>query len=83
MEEKISLYANDLMLYLGSSIRSSIRPAMAIIKEFGGWSGLQINWDKSVLHPLDPLLDTLPAEAAQLQVVSKFHYLWIQISARP
>lgn len=81
-EERISLYADDLLLYLGD-VQSSISPVMAIVREFGEWSGLRINWDKSVILPLDPLPERLSPEAAHLQVVSEFQYLGVMVLARP
>lgn len=71
-----------ILLYLGD-VGSSIKPAMAIIQAFGDWSGLRINWDKSVLLPLDPSPYTLLPTAAHLQVVSDFQYLGIKVNARP
>lgn len=43
LEERLSLYADDMLLYLGDSV-VSIAPVMLIIREFGAWSGLLINW---------------------------------------
>lgn len=80
VKERVSLYADDILLYLGA-VGSSIAPAMDIIKEYGDWSGLRINWDKSVLLLLYSLPDALLVEAAQLQVVSEFQYLGIKINA--
>lgn len=50
----------------------------------GTWEiGLRINWDNSVLLPLDPLPDALPLDASQLQTVSEFQYLGVKVNARP
>lgn len=76
MEERISLYADDMLLYLGD-VASSIVPVMEIIEESGVWSGLLI------LMALDLLpLSQLPA-SVPLQVVSEFIYLGIIVSSRP
>lgn len=53
-EERISLYADDMLLYLGD-VLTLVPAAMDIIGAFGRWSGLLINWDKSVILPVDPL----------------------------
>lgn len=52
LEEKISLYAADTLLYL-ADVNSALRAALAIFDEFGHFSGVKINWSKSVLFPLD------------------------------
>lgn len=65
MEELVSLYADELFLYLGD-VETSLSPVMSLIEEFGDWSGLRKNWGKSVLLPVDPLPDTLPLDTVQL-----------------
>lgn len=82
LEERISLYADDMLLYLGD-VSSSIASAMSIIADFGIWSGLSINWDKSVLMPLDPLPPSDFPSSVPLQVVSEFKYLGIIVTPRP
>lgn len=82
LEERVSLYADDMLLYLGD-VSLSLAPAMAIIQQYGCWSGLLINWDKSVLMPLDPLPPGFPPESVPLQVVSEFKYLGVVINSRP
>lgn len=52
---------------------------MALIKAFGALSGFTINWNKSVLMPLDPITTPLPACAAMIQIVPAFHYLGVQV----
>lgn len=51
-EEKISLYADDILLFLGDANYSLIT-AITIIKRFVGFSGISINWDESCLRVLD------------------------------
>lgn len=38
LEERISLYSDDMLLYLGN-VASSFAPVMSIIEEYGRWSG--------------------------------------------
>lgn len=79
MEEKILLYADDLLLFL-TNIRSSLPAVMKYVEEFGRFSGLGINWDKSMLLPLDFLSDSLPSTVSHLGVVSSIKYLGITIT---
>lgn len=81
-EDKLALYADDLLLFLGD-MRESPREAMRIINNFGAISGLKINWAKSSLLLVDPLCAPLPEEVAQIPVVNKFKYLGITISGDP
>lgn len=60
-EEKISLYADDI-LFLGDA-NYSLTAAMDIIKIFGWLSRLSINWEKSILLPVDTLEGELPESA--------------------
>lgn len=50
--ERISLYADNTLLYFHDA-HSSLRAAFAIFDEFGKYLGIQINWNKAVLFPLD------------------------------
>lgn len=79
MEEKILLYADDLLFFL-TNICLSLPAVMKYIKEFGRFSGLGINWEKSMLMPLDPLPDSLPSTLSHLKVVSSIKYLGITMS---
>ena len=78
-EEKISLYADDILMYLGDTA-ASLRTAMGIIGEFGSFSGFNINWSKSILMPIDPLREQLPVGAEQMTISSSFCYLGVVVS---
>lgn len=52
LEEKISMYADDTLLYLADS-GSSLAEALRTIEYFGSFSRLRINWEKSQILPLD------------------------------
>lgn len=72
--EKVSLYADDALLYLGDTDKS-LTNATQLIQQFGSLSGFTINWSKSVLMPIDDLTVTLPNAAEYLKVVSTFKHL--------
>lgn len=55
----MSLYADDTLLYLGDT-QGSLWEAITLIGTFGELSGFSINWNKSVLMPVDPLSTPLP-----------------------
>lgn len=75
--EKVSMYADDTLLHLGDA-RKSLTAALEIIYVFGRFSGIKLNWDKSVLFSLTHA--TPPADLpASLQWVDKFKYLSILI----
>lgn len=56
---------------------------MEIIGKFGQWSGLLINWDMSVLLPVDPLYQSFSPDSTPLQIVQQFKYLGITVSSHP
>lgn len=50
-EERIALYADDVLLFLGAMGPSLVR-AMQLVEGFGRISGLIVNWEKSTLLPI-------------------------------
>lgn len=50
-EERISLYADDIVLYMARPY-NSMAWALHIFELFGSYSGYKINWGKSVIYPL-------------------------------
>lgn len=60
LEEKLSLYADDALLYLQDA-NDSLKAALDLFNEFGHYSGVWIHWEKLILFPLDPKAwDTAP-----------------------
>lgn len=78
---KIILYVDNI-LFLGDT-HSSLTAVKNIIKDFGRFSGLDINWGKSVLLPVGPLESPLPSGISQIEVVSKMKYLGIFVTKDP
>lgn len=76
LEEKVSLYADDTLLYLHKA-DSSLRAALVLFDEFGSFSG-----SKSVLFPLDPMAQATAAHTP-LQWVDSFKYLGVHIQHDP
>lgn len=81
-EEKVAMYADDILLFLGDT-QTSLLAAMRLIKEFGYFSGLKINWDKSALLPIDPLVDPLPSQVNSIKIVNQMRYLGVNITKDP
>lgn len=53
---------------------------MERIKQFGNISGYRVNWNKSILIPLDQLKNPIPGELKELRIVPNFKYLVIIIA---
>lgn len=81
-EDKISLYSDDALLYLGDTA-GSLATTMTLIEEYGTYSGFSINWHKSVLIPLDPMSAGLPTGASQVAVESSFRKDYIPLNLKP
>lgn len=78
-EERIGLYADDMILYLADPGKSLDR-ALSLIEGFGTYSGLRINWSKSHILPLDPFVRTSQQAESPLQWCSSIKYLGIDVS---
>lgn len=72
--EVLSLYADNMLLYLEDA-GPSIVVALQVIKQSREYSGLQINWSKSQILPLD--IDVPTADQAVLPLIraSRIKYL--------
>lgn len=81
LHEKVMLYADDMMLFLGDTT-ASVMGVMTIISSFVHYSGLTINWTKSALLVLDEDRDLEIPDSCPIPVVTSFKYLGIQISPR-
>lgn len=78
---RISLYADDILLYIKKP-EVSIPRILEMIASFGNLSGYRINWTKSELMPVrlhNPhILNSFPFKVAS----EKFTYLGIQVTRR-
>lgn len=82
LEEKISLYADNTLLYLGNT-DGSLQAIMSLINNFGDFLGFSINWNKLVIISMDPLHHPLPDCAQQIQTDNAFKYLWVIVPPDP
>lgn len=81
-EDRISLYADDILLYLASP-RLSLNTVPDIFAIFGRYSGYTINWAKSLLYVLSDDPPRLPNNCLIQIAGGGFLYLGIFISADP
>lgn len=70
LEDKLALYADDLLLFLENP-GPSLQEALSIIERFGTYSGLTINKSKSVIFPIDEI-PTHPIITQGLKWVNRF-----------
>lgn len=78
---KLSLYADDLLLYISNSPTNLFPVILDILKQFGQWSGYKLNFGKSELFPINNLVRKLPKNVATFRWVDQgFKYLGIFIT---
>lgn len=78
---KLSLYADDLVLYISNSPTNLFPVILDILKQFGQWSGYKLNFGKSELFPINNLVRKLPKNVATFRWVDQgFKYLGIFIT---
>lgn len=82
LTEKISMYADDTLLYLADP-GPSLHRALQTIERFGKFSGLKINWGKSQVLPIDTFPPTEFQATLPLQRVDTIKYLGINTSKNP
>lgn len=81
-EERIALYADDVLLFLGDT-EHSLRQAINTVERFGNLTGLVVNLRKSALLPVDTLRNPIMSEIPQLEVVTTMKYLGINLTKDP
>ncbi|XP_041429991.1 protein max isoform X1 [Xenopus laevis] len=77
-EEKLSLYADDMLVYLADP-RDSLSRLLGEIAGFGDFTGLRVNWGKSLVFPIDSGAQRDMRHGPLLQWVDSFRYLGIEI----
>lgn len=75
-EERISLYADDVILYMARPYHSIAR-VLHIFDLFGSYSGYRINWGKSVIYPLSGPSPQVPTRCPAIISVEGFKYLGV------
>lgn len=80
-EHKVSLYADDLLLYVSDPIKS-IPIIMTILEDFGRISGYKLNLSKSILFPINSKAkeDLSSLNNFPFAVTTQFKYLGINIT---
>lgn len=82
IEQRVSLYADDLLLYI-SKPDISIPTVLSILEHFGRISGYKLNYTKSELFPLNLAVQQYPLTRFPFRIVSDcFTYLGIKITAK-
>lgn len=76
---KISLYADDVLIYI-TKLETSIPNLLNLITQFGQFSGYRINWNKSEIMPITKFnLHTIQQSPFKI-VKDKFKYLGIYVT---
>lgn len=79
LHHKVSLYANDLLLYV-SDPKSSLSFIINLLDQFGKLSGYKINLEKSLLFPLKQDA-VFPLEIFQFKIAKgSFKYLGVEVT---
>uniref|UniRef100_A0A669EME8 Reverse transcriptase domain-containing protein n=1 Tax=Oreochromis niloticus TaxID=8128 RepID=A0A669EME8_ORENI len=81
VEHKVSLYADDLLLYIADPTKS-LPKIMTVLTEFGKISGYKINLTKSILFPISSLekLDSATLTLFPFTISNTFKYLGITVT---
>ncbi len=80
VEHRVSLYADDLLLYL-SHPASSAHKVVSILEEFGSFSGYKLNFQKSEFFPInDPASQINQSDIPFHLNLSSIKYLGISVT---
>lgn len=79
-ELRVSLYADDLLLYI-SDLPVSVPAALATLHSFGQISGYKLNLNKSEIFPINPAAKIYPLENFPFKVaLHSFVYLGVHVT---
>lgn len=78
VKHQISLYADDVLLFLSEPERS-LPFLFDLIREFGTLSGYTVNWQKSEFMPLYDTMDPVFVNNLPFRTVSELKYLGITV----
>ncbi|MBN3289039.1 LIN1 transcriptase, partial [Polypterus senegalus] len=81
LEQKISLYADDMVLYI-SDPENSVPAVLAALTEFQKLSGLRINLNKSVLFPVNSQAYNIRLDTLPFIIAEQFKYLGVNITSK-
>lgn len=79
LKERVALYADDLLLFLNDA-GPSLQGALKILDSISIVTGLKVNWNKSLLFPIDMEACSTASNDIPLQWVENFKYLGVVIS---
>ncbi|KAM9324524.1 tRNA-splicing endonuclease subunit Sen15 [Gastrophryne carolinensis] len=80
--EKVSMYADDTLVYLADA-KGSLEALLELITKFGSFSGLKVNWEKSSLYVVDEPGGAQISPVSSLRRVENFKYLGIVMHEDP
>lgn len=80
LEQRVSLYADDLLLYI-SRPKTSIPIRLSLLHSFGSISGYKLNLDKNELFPVNAAAQEFPHQTIPFKV-DKFTYLGVQVTKK-
>ena len=78
MEHQVSLYADDLLLYVTDPI-SCVDNILQILTTFVSFRGYKLNISKSECFPVNNAAKQISSEALPFGIAHSFHYLGINI----
>lgn len=77
---RVSLYADDLLLYV-SNLPVSVPAVLATLHSFGQISGYKLNLNKSEIFPINPTAEMYPLENFPFKVAhDSFIYLGVHVT---
>uniref|UniRef100_A0A8C7R9H5 Reverse transcriptase domain-containing protein n=1 Tax=Oncorhynchus mykiss TaxID=8022 RepID=A0A8C7R9H5_ONCMY len=81
-EQKVSLYADDLLLFI-SNPDTSLPRALSVLKKFGSISGYKLNLGKSELFPVNKAALKCSFTSSQFRIVrDQFTYLGVKVTRK-
>uniref|UniRef100_A0A8C4SMS5 Reverse transcriptase domain-containing protein n=1 Tax=Erpetoichthys calabaricus TaxID=27687 RepID=A0A8C4SMS5_ERPCA len=81
LEQKISLYADDMVLYI-SDPENTAPAVLTALTEFQKISGLRINLNKSILFPVNSQAYNIRLDTLPLTIADQFKYLGVNITSK-